>query len=216
MKDPKAIEKYNKEKIKQYKKQLKSKKFDLDNELLISEDGSAIIQCNVEKAKNIFSNFDPVQERTISQEFHNFLMEETEIIPMRYDLQLQFLVDDDFTYENEVQIKKAIKRHYSFNITKDRVIERKTMKKCLLLLLFGIIGLCLIPLLKIIDQNLQFYEFLSIPTWFFIWEAISTKVYDSSEIKVHKINMLRLYNANIVFITKSTKQQRVDSNTTNN
>ena len=49
------------------------------------------------------------------------------------------------------------------------------------------------------------YESILILTWFFIWEAVSTKVYDSSEIKMHKINMLRLYNAEIVFVKKGEK-----------
>ena len=216
MKEPKVIEKYNKEKIKQFKRQLKSKEFDLDNELLISENGSAIIQCNVEKTKYIFSNFDPIQDRSINDVFHNFLLEETEIIPIRYDLQLQLLVDDDFTTENEIQVQKAIKRHYSFCITKDKVIQNKTFKKYMLLLLVGLFGLVLIPILRALTPQLQYYEFLTIPTWFFIWEAISTKIYDSSEIKMHKFNMLRLYNAEIVFIKKSSKTVKTESVSNNN
>lgn len=205
MKEQKVIENYNKEKIRQYKKQLKSKKFDLDNELLFSENGNAIIQCNVEKSKYIFSNFDPIQDRTLNQNFHEFLMDETEIIPIRYDLQLNIIVDEDFTPENEIQVKKAIKSHYSFNITKDKVIEKKTFQKSLVLLLIGIIGLCLIPFIKSITTDIPIYESLLIITWFFVWESISTKVYDSSEIKMHKINMLRLYNAEVVFIRKKDK-----------
>lgn len=215
MKEPKVVEQFNKEKIKQYKKQLRSKKFDLDNELLFSESGNAIIQCNVEKTKSIFSNFDPVQDRALNQSFHDFLMDETEIIPIRYDLQLNLIVDEDFTKENEIQVRKAIKRHYSFEITKDKVIEKKTLKKCLLLLLFGFIGLCLLPLFRSIQTNMPIYESILILTWFFIWEAVSTKVYDSSEIKMHKINMLRLYNAEIVFVKKSEKILKQENLVTN-
>ena len=197
----------NKRKINEYKKQLKSELFDVENELSFNDDGEAIINCKIGKSQEIFSKYDTAQNRTITNEFNQFLMEETDIIPIRYNLQLKMQVDDDFTEENEKQVKKAIKTYYSFNITRDIVKMKKTNFKCALLIMVGLLLLAFVPLIRTIQTDIPIYEFSLVFAWFFLWEGAGTKVFDSSAIKIHKYNMLRLYNASIVFVRKSQVNQ---------
>lgn len=204
MKSTNSLKEINKQKIKQYKMQLKSEMFDVDNELSFNQNGEAQINCKIGKSQEIFSKYDIAQNRTITNEFNQFLMEETDIIPIRYNIELRMHVDDDFSEENEKQVKKAIKTYYSFNITRDIVKMRKTNFTCAILIIIGLLLLACVPLIKLIKTNIPIYEFSLVFAWFFLWEGAGTKVFDSSAIKIHKYNMLRLYNANIVFVRKNT------------
>lgn len=210
-KKEKEIISINKQKIKEYKRQLKSEMFDLENELSFNENGEAQLNCYIGNSKDIFSKYDIVQDRTITDEFHHYLMDETEIIPIRYNLELRMHVNDDFTQENEKHVKKALKRYYSFKITSDTVKMKRTNFRCFLLFFLGIICLSLIPLVSIIETKLPIYETLLILTWFFLWEGTGTKLFDSAKIKTHKYNMLRLYNANVVFIRKKDEKSNINN-----
>ena len=196
----KELKSKKKEKIKKYKRQLKSEIFDLENELDINKDEEAQIHCNLHSINHIFSPFDIAKDRTITDEFHSFLLEETDIIPMQYELELVFHVNKDFSTTDENKIKKAIKRFYSFKITSDIVRTRKTNFKCFFLFLCGIICLSLCPIVSTLTTIVPLYESLLILTWFFIWEGSSAKFFDGSKLATHKFNMLRLYNAKITFI----------------
>ena len=203
----------NKEKVKQYKRQLKSEIFDLDNELSFTEEGEAEINCYIGSAEKIFSEFDIAKDRTINDRFHRYLLDETEIIPIRYNLQLNMFVNNDFTKENELQVTRAIKRHFSFNITTDIVKTSKTNLRCFLLLFLGFICLTLIPVISTIQIKFPLYETFLVLTWFFLWEGVGTKLFEGSAIKTHKYNMLRLYNAKVVFIKTKDKDVAVQHKT---
>ena len=207
----KLIAKKNKQKIKQYKKQLKSEMFDVDNELKYNENGEVVIECKIGKAENIFNKYDLAQDRTITDEFEKYLMDEVEIIPMSENVALKLYVDESFTNENERQVKKSLKRHFSFNITTDKVKMRKNAWISGILYALGLICLILCPFVSMWLKEyplLPIYESLLVFTWFFLWEGFGLTFFDRGKLRQHRYNMLRLYNASITF----KKSQIISSN----
>ena len=202
----KELKRLNKEKIKEYKKQLKSEIFDPDNEIIYNENGEALIECKIGKAENIFNQYDLAKQRTITDDFEKYLMDEVEIIPMTENVAIKMYVDDNFTTDNENQVKKALKNHFGFKITTDKVKIKRNDLWAGLFLICGFICLILSPFVYKWFQNSYFpaYESTLIMTWFFLWEGTGMAFLDRSEISAHRYNMLRLYNASVSFVRVGT------------
>lgn len=200
--EEKTKKKQNKQKIKAYRKQLKSEIFDLDKELKYNESGEALIECKIGKAEKIFDKFDLAQDRSITDEFEKYLLDEVEIIPLSDNVAINMYVDEDFTEENEKQVKKAIKNHFSFKITSDKVKMKNNDIMAGLFFVLGIICLALSPFIYQWSENtfMPLYESALILIWFFLYEGAYMAFFDRSEIKEHRYNMLRLYNADIKFV----------------
>lgn len=190
--------KLRKQKLKSYTKQLNSNNFDVDNELEI-EKNSCLIECNVGKPENIFSVFDTAKNRSISADFNNFLMEQAEIIPMEYDITLKMHVQKDFSEAQENQVKTAIKNHFSFQITKDKLTSNKNSFFASMMYFVGFILLLCVPFINMIETTFPLTECFLIMIWFCVWEATDMTVLNNGQLKKNQINKLRLYNAKIVF-----------------
>lgn len=191
----------NKAKIKEYKKQLRSEIFDLDKELKYNENGEALIECKIGKAENIFNKYDLAKDRTITDEFEKYLLDEVAIVPMDENVAIKMYVDDSFTEENEKQVKRAIKNHFSFNITKDIVEMKSNDIRAIIFFILGLAVLAVSPFIYEWCENnyLPFYECCLILVWFFLYEGGYMAFFDRNDIREHRYNMLRLYNANITF-----------------
>ncbi len=210
----KELRKKNKQKIKEYKKQLNSEIFDLDKELKYNENGEALIECKIGKAENIFNKHDLAQDRCITDEFEKYLLDEVEIIPLADNVAINMYVDSDFTLEHEQQVRKAIKNHFSFKITSDKVKMRSNDISATIFFILGIIALAFSPFVYKWFENsyIPLYESTLILVWFFLYEGTYMAFFDRAEIKEHRYNMLRLYNANISFIrpTETASVESVD------
>lgn len=189
-----------KQKIREYKKQLKSEIFEVENELDFSPDGATIIDCKVDNLTDIFSTYDIAQSRAFCDEFHNFLLDETAIIPMHNNLEIQIHSSREFTEQEKSIIRKTMKSHFGFYITKDIVKLRRMNLTSWILCAIGVIGLALIPWAYNIKTEIPLYEFLLIVTWFFFWEGFSLGWLDRRKVKNHRYDLLRIYNAKISFV----------------
>ena len=130
-------------------------------------------------------------------------MQEKKKIQIRHNLELNLHIDNDVTSEQEEQIQKAIKRHYSFMITSANVRLKKTFWRSLLLYFGGIISLLLNFFIGNLIDGLPLKETLLIISWFFVWEASGTLFFDRNALKMRRYNMLRIYNAPVFFIKES-------------
>lgn len=205
----KEQKKLNKEKIKQYKRQLKSEQFDVENEIRFNDNGEAIIECKIGNEKDIFSPYDILKDRTIDDEFDNYLMEETEIIPLRYNLELKIHVKEDCSADTQSQIKSAIKRFYSFKLTTSKVNLKKNKFFAFFLYIIGALSLFAMPFASKVSY-LPLNEALLLLIWFTLWEANDIILFNTSKQKKEQLNMLRLYNATITFV----KDPKILPNTT--
>ena len=66
---------------------------------------------------------------------------------------------ENFTEENEKQVRKAIKRHFSFNITSDKVKMRNATILAIVLYALGAIFLTLLPFITIWTKDIIFFPF---------------------------------------------------------
>ncbi len=137
------IKSIKQKKYKTYRKQLKSEMFELENELVLNEFDDAVIECKIGNIENIFSRYDIAKNRSIVNSFHEYLMEEVEIVPPKHDIELRMFVDKDVTKEQEQQIRRAIKTHYKFMITTANLILRRNLIVSFLLYLTGFATLLL-------------------------------------------------------------------------
>jgi hypothetical protein len=169
---------------------------------VLSEEENAQIHTKVGNADSVFSPFDIAKNRTISEAFHTYLMQETEIIPIRHNLELHLHINKTTTIEQQEQIKKAIKRHYSFMITSANVRLKTTLFRAILLYLFGALMLLFNFFTSNIASPLPLKETLLIISWFFVWEGTGVLFFDRSSLIKKRYNMLRIYNAKVHFVEK--------------
>lgn len=206
MKEQKRL---NRQKIKQYKQQLRSEQFDVDNEIKFNDQGEAIIECKIGNEKDMFSPYDINKDRTIDDDFNKYLMEETEIIPLRHNLEIKIHVKEDCSAETQSQIKGAIRRFYSFKLTKSKVELKRSRIGAIALFAVGVLALVATPFASQLS-NIPLYEALLIMIWFCLWEANDILLFKAGSLKTEQFNMLRLYNAKITFI----KDPAIEKNTT--
>lgn len=192
----------NKKKIKRFDSDIGSEIFNIENELKFSESGDAEINCQIGKIDKVFSPYDIAKDRTISESFNSYLMQETEIIPLKHNIEINLHVDNSFTIENEIQIRKALKRYFSFNITTVNVKLRRTLISSIFLYILGAISLILTALSTGYFLIFPLYETLLIVSWFLIWEATNIAFFERLRLKKLRLNMLRIYNANVMVVRK--------------
>ncbi|MDD4275779.1 MAG: hypothetical protein PHO33_02225 [Clostridia bacterium] len=192
------IKKINDAKLKSYKKQLKSEVFKVDNELNFSETGEVMLDCQIGKLERIFSPFDIAKDRTIDESFSAYLLQETDIVPIRYNIAINLHVENSITEEHAKQIEKAIKRYYSFKITAANVKIRKNLISSIILYLLGIGCLTINILSEKLSAVLPIYETSLIASWFLLWEATGLLFFDRSKLKLQRFNMLRIFNAKLI------------------
>lgn len=188
-----------KNKLRAYRKQLNSEKFMLENELLFSEENDAIIECKIGKIENLFSPYDIAKNRTINETFAEYLLQETEIVPIKHNLNLRLFVNPETTTEQEEQIKKAIRRHFSFIITSSNEKLKRTNFLSWFLYSLGTMLLFLNFYMGLFDYLAPLRDTTLIITWFLIWEATSIAFFDRRKLRRKIYNMLRIYNANVSF-----------------
>lgn len=186
--------------IKAYKKMLKSEIFDVETELRFTETGSAIIECNVLNLDNIFSKFDTKKDGTFSDDFNTYLLNELLIIPLQYALELQLHVYEDFSENDEICLRKTLKRNFKYNITTDKVRMKKNNFASVVLYSLGAVALAMTILTQKFTYTLPFYETFLILAWFCVWEGTNKAFFDRTKLRNHRFNMLRLYNANVTII----------------
>ncbi|MBQ0017517.1 MAG: hypothetical protein KBT30_02675, partial [Clostridiales bacterium] len=183
-----------------------------------NENDEVVIECKIGKAENIFNKYDLAKNRTMTDEFEKYLLEELDIIPLSENVALKLYVDENFTEENEKQVRKAIKRHFSFNITSDKIKMRNATILAIVLYALGAIFLTLLPFITIWTKDIIFFPFSEITlvsAWFCIWEAGGTAFFDKGDLREHRYNMLRLYNAPIEFVKVPTMVNDVQTQSQN-
>lgn len=190
----------NERKVKMLEHQLLVQKFTQENELVFSEDGDVIIDCNLGSLSNIYSRYDMQKSKTLETQLHKYLLEETDIVPLYYTIQLNLHVFSNVTEAEELQARKAIQNHFSFAVARDNYILKNKLKIGRLLLLLGTLCLFSSALASSLNTVIPLYELLLILTWFFSWEGIGVLVFERNRLKSGMLNMLRLYNAKVVIL----------------
>ena len=190
-------------KIEGYKKQLKSGVFDVEDNLKIAEDGTtAIIDCKITTASDeldVYDRFDINAERTLSSAFTQYLVHSALIIPMKYDLELDVHVHKNFEPKNEVMFTKAVKRELAFDIKNNIINMRSGKRKSLIMIMLSVVFF----ITYFWASHLEIWflpDILQVLCWVFLWETVSSLIWDTPELRQKRYNNLRLYNAKIVFI----------------
>ncbi|MFA6859862.1 MAG: hypothetical protein WCR30_00565 [Clostridia bacterium] len=181
-------------------KKLLKQKFADENKLEYTDNEEAIVECNIGSLTNIYSRYDMQKSKTLEPLLFEYMMEETDIVPLNNNLQLNMCVYNNTTDEEEVQARKALKTHFSFNIARDNFILRRKIKKGIIYFLCGILTLFLSSFVVTLNTKVPLYELMLIFTWFFSWEASDIILIECNKIKKHRLNMLRLYNAKVIFV----------------
>lgn len=187
-------------KIKMLEKQLLVEKFEQENELVFSEEGDVIIDCNIGSLSNIYSRYDMQRSKILEPLLNEYLIEETDIVPDYYTLQLNMHVFNNTTIEEEIAARKALKMHFSFAVARSNFFWKKELRKGKWLIAFGLLCLTISTLLYKTVTIVPVSELLLIFTWFALWEATNILLFRREETKSKILNLLRLYNAKVFFV----------------
>lgn len=184
-------------KIKNYKNQLKTDMFDLENELNLTPMGNAKLECKIGDVTNVYSRFDTAKNRTITNEFYDYLMQEMEIVPNTRPLDLYLNVNKNTTKQQEKNLIKAIKSTFAFEITSISLKIKRSTIVAALFYLGGALSFFINTMLDKFMHGFTGQEILFIATWFFVWEATNIAFFDRRELVNSRYNMLRIYNSNM-------------------
>lgn len=192
----------NFKKGKELKKQTKlfeAEKFAID------QDGRGVIDIGAEDYSDLFSFYSLNNFNVLDSEFNAFLETKADAIPMKYDLTLNFHVNNP-DEAKEQEIKFALKENYEREI---HAINRKMHRNNLFSLYMLMMGFIFFGLYVAIVQ-LDFYFAIKvvfeIATWVFFWEAVDSFFLERRHLKIERLKKFRLLNSKIVlqqFVLKS-------------
>lgn len=178
------------------------KKYKFDYNGYISDNyirkDKAVIKVLMDNNENFYNKFDP-RMHTINSAIMDYITNEAENIPFRYNVAIEFYADQ--LSENEKnKIKKMIKDYYGLKIINKSSVVNISFVKSLFLILLGALFIAFSSL-----SNSFYYiyvEVIYVIGWVLLWEGTEIFLISNNEDKVKMKNYKQLYNAEILFSDK--------------
>lgn len=184
----------------------KSREFKKNTKLLqdenyqIDQDGRGVIEIGAENYNDIFSYYSLNNSNVLDGEFNSFLEAKADVIPMKYDLTLNFHINEPDDAK-EQEIKFAVKENYEREI---HAINRKMHRNTLFslnMLLMGSICFIVYILLRIFNVHFIPLVLADISTWVFFWETVDSFFVERNHLKQIRMRKYRLMKSKITIST---------------
>ena len=159
------------------------------------DSGRAIINVGAENYDDIFSPYCFKGGDTLSFEMVDYLWEKQGVVPLDYDLTIQFNVKNA-SEEKRKEIQSAVKENFENDI---RATDRQLHRLYALAAWFLIMGVVLVTtyLVSVKYLPLAVTYILDILSWIFVWEGIRALIWDTRDLRLDKLKSLRLGAAKI-------------------
>ena len=141
----------------------------IDNEYM--EDGYAVIHINLYQEYELFDPLSYGRQKQINQEIIDYIDRRSAIIPTTIPLKVIFH-GKDITEDDQENIKKCIKEHYTVAMYDKQWDKRINRRKIIALTALGLSVLGVYVLHAISGEENMRTEILSIIASFSLWEAV--------------------------------------------
>lgn len=159
----------------------------------------AVIKVLVNSNEEFYNDHDP-RKRTINKSLMDYVSEEAENIPFKYNIDIEFYCDELTDLEKK-NITNMIKEYYGLKVYSCKSSIRHGIIKTLMLFIFGAFFLACAMLNQNI-LNIIYDEVVYVIGWVLLWEATETFLFSNSKDKARKKNYKQLYNAKVLFSDK--------------
>lgn len=160
---------------------------------------TAVIKVLMNNKEDFYNLYDP-RKHTINNSIMEYITEEAENIPFKYNVAIEFYTDE-LTDEEKVLIKKMIKNYYGLKVTNKNSVIKVSLVKAICLILLGALIVAYSALSNTFF-NYIYVEVVYVVGWVLLWEGIEIFLLSNNEDKVQKKNYKQLYNAEVLFSDK--------------
>lgn len=178
------------------KKLEKNTKIDIDDEIVLDEDGRVAIEVKLQNKQDLFSPYAYKDYDILENQLDEFIEDRAMMIPQDYELSIH-LYAKEIEHLDQEKIERAVKARYIHEYIEEKEELRKNSSFSLIMLGLGLIPLVLLFVLEWFHVPYVFGTFFEVATWVFFWGAIESSTILRKEIKVTLTRKLRLFNAKV-------------------
>ena len=183
-------------KIMNIKKLEKNTKIDIDDEIVLDEDGRVAIEVKLQNTQDLFSPYAYKDYDILENQLDEFIEDRAMMIPQDYELSIH-LYAKEIEHLDQEKIEKAVKARYIHEYIEEKEELRKNKSFFLLMLGLGLIPMVLLFVLEWFHIPYLFGTFFEVATWVFFWGAIESITLSRKQIKTTLSRKLRLFNAKV-------------------
>lgn len=173
---------------------------------LNTETNSYIFEIRLNNYTNIFNELDPspLKRRDLDQDFISYMEDSSLDIPIKYNIELHFLIPENIKDEKkEERIKAGISTFYNFNSLYVMRELSRLYKQAGLFSIISLASLFTSFFISSFPEHNYFFRIIvegfNIGGWVFLWEAINILVFKVRKYKLEIKRYKRLHDAEIVF-----------------
>lgn len=185
-----------KKQIMNIKKLEKNTKIDIDDEIVLDEDGRVAIEVKLQNTQDLFSPYAYKDYDILENSLDEFIEDRAAMISQDYELSIH-LYAKEIEHLDQDRIEKAVKARYIHEYIEEKEELRKNSSFSLIMLGLGMIPLVLLFLLDWFQIPYVFGTFFEVATWVFFWGAIESFTISRRQIKSTLTRKLRLFNARV-------------------
>lgn len=177
------------ESVKKLKKELKEKDKSF-NEI-------ETINIKVKSEEELYSGYNYDKNEVLNPALESFLLEKAEALPVKSKLRIKFFSD---IFIKEQELCAAIKNKFKSEFENYQRKLKKTALFSLVVLILGILFLGVFILEEMFFKNPVLSIILEIAAWVFIWEAVDSFFLQRAALKEKRMQMARIYDAEIEIV----------------
>lgn len=181
------------------------------------ETGRLLIEVALDHYEDIFNEWDPApfKRRDIDPDLRTFFEESSEEISLRHPIAIAFyLPKEEFDREKQEKCVQGLHNFFAFN--KQLAVKelKRSYKKALQYFFIGVVFLMIAVLferqlektilLELLDQG------LFVGGWVFGWEALTIIAFQNQELRRHRDEWGRFFDAPIIFKKERKPDQAFD------
>jgi len=181
------------------KKLEKNTKIDIDDEIVLDEDGRVAIEVKLENTQDLFSPFAYKDYDILDNELDEFIEDRAEMIPKDYELSIH-LYAKEIEHLDQEKIEKAVKARYIHEYIEEKEELRRVTTFIILMFILGFGMIFVLWFLKEFLIPYVYEIFFEVAAWVFLWAGIEDLFTKRRKIKRNVMRKLRLFNAKVKVI----------------
>jgi hypothetical protein len=183
-------------KILNIKKLDKHTKIDIDDEIILDEDGRATIEVKLQTTQDLFSRYAYKDYDILNNDLDEFIEDRAAFIPLDYELSIHFYTNQ-IEHLDQEKIEKAVKARYINEYVEERETLRRTTSFSLLLAALGFVFLLILLGLERFEIPTLFRFVFEVATWVFFWGTLEHFFMERPKQLRNVQRKMKLFNAKV-------------------
>lgn len=176
----------------------KNTRIDIDDEIVLDEDGRATIEVKLQTTQDLFSPYAYKDYDILNNDLDEFIEDRATFIPLDYELSIH-LYAKEIEHLDQEKVEKAVKARYINEYVEEREELRKNTSFSLVMLMLGFAFLFTLVGIEHFEIPILGFIF-EVATWVFFWGALEYFFVSRRAIKARMVRKVKLFNAKVKLI----------------